>query len=155
MSKAATKLIAIANVLVFTNKSDKVLFHTSKDTKVQATMAGFDKDKGYDLKLLAGNKDGKEYIRVEAVAESEFLNGVLFPTKNKKTDKSPDYYGQLDTRGENGDVIVARLAGWKKVGAKAGEFLSISITAPAAPTEDIVGTESAAADAIHDDDIPF
>lgn len=154
MSKAVTALIAIANVLVFTNKNDKVRFFTKKDESVPATMSGFEDGK-YDLKLLAGAKDGKEYIRVEAVSAGEFVNGVLFPTKAKKTDKSPDYYGQLETRGENGDVIVARLAAWKKTGPKAGDYLSISITAPNAPTSEIVEAEDAAAAVTHDGDVPF
>lgn len=155
MSKAAIKLIAIKNVLVFNNVSDKVQFFTKKDEKVKATMSGYDKDKGYDIKLLAANKDGKEYIRVQVNAENEFLNGVLFPTKEKRSANSPDYYGQLDARSDNGDVIVARLAAWKKTGPKAGEFLSLSITAPNAPTTEIVKAEEQAAAVIHDDDIPF
>lgn len=144
MSKAATKLIALANVLVFANQSDKVQFFASKDTKVKATMAGFDTGKGYDVKLLAGEKDGKEYIRVQANAEGEFVNGVLFPTKAKKTEKSPDYYGQLEAKdGEGNNVIVAKLSAWKKTGQKAGEFLSISIQAPNAADQDADPSEAA------------
>lgn len=142
MSKAVTALIAIANVLVFTNKNDKVRFFTKKDESVPATMSGFEDGK-YDLKLLAGAKDGKEYIRISAKADGEYVRGVLFPTQAKKTDKSPDYYGQLEVDGKT----VARLSAWKKVGAKAGEFLSISIQEPTAaePTAEPADAAAAAA----------
>lgn len=130
MNAVATKLIALANVALFNNNSDKVMFYVNKTDKVKATMSGFDNDKGYDIKALAGEKDGKPYIRISfAIGEGEnreYANGVLFPTKDKKSEKSPDYYGVI---GEV-NAPVARLAAWEHTGEKAGKFLSLSISAP-------------------------
>lgn len=146
MSKAAIALIAIKNVLVFNNANEKVQFFAKKDERVTATMSGFETGK-YDIKLLAVSKEALNYYRVQANADGEYVRGALFPTKNKNTANSPDYYGQLEVNG----VTVARLSAWKKTGAKAGEFLSISIQEPQAneptaePAEAAEAAEAAAA----------
>ena len=141
MSKAAIALIAIKNVLVFNNTNEKVQFFAKKGERVTATMSGFETGK-YDVKLLAAaSKEALNYYRVQANADGEFVNGALFPTKKKNTANSPDYYGQLEVDG----VTVARLSAWKKTGAKAGEFLSISIQEPQASEPAAEPAEAAAA----------
>ena len=47
------------------------------------------------------------------------MSGTLFPTKEKKNEKSPDYYGDALI-----DGVLMRISGWKKVTAK-GVFLSL------------------------------
>lgn len=145
MSKAATKLISIKNVLVFNNANDKVRFFTKKGESVPASMSGFQSGQ-YDIKLLAGKSDELDYFRVQAQAEGEIIRGVLFPAKKKTSDKSPDYYGQLEVRpeGSEDNMIVARLSAWKKTGSKAGNFLSISVQAPSAAGEPAADVNEAA-----------
>jgi len=48
-------------------------------------------------------------------------SGVLFPEKEKKSEKSPDFKGNILIGGKP-----LRLAGWKKIG-KRGPFLSLSV----------------------------
>ena len=47
--------------------------------------------------------------------------GVLFPNKDKKSDKHPDYKGSVNIEGTEYD-----LAGWKKVSKKGAQFLSMT-----------------------------
>jgi hypothetical protein len=48
-------------------------------------------------------------------------SGALFKNKQKKSDKSPDYYGSLDVNGVDYD-----LSAWLKANDK-GTFMSLSI----------------------------
>ena len=145
MSKAATKLISIKNVLVFNNANDKVRFFTKKGESVPASMSGFQSGQ-YDIKLLAGKSDELDYFRVQAQAEGEIIRGALFPAKKKTSDKSPDYYGMLEVRvdGSDDNIVVARLSAWRKTGAKAGNFLSISVQEPSVSADTVAEGQDAA-----------
>lgn len=131
MSKAATKLISIKNILVFNNTNEKVRFFTKKGESVPASLSGFQSGQ-YDIKLLAGKSGELDYFRVQAQAEGEIIRGALFPAKKKTSDKSPDFYGMLEVRidGSDNNMVVARLSAWKKTGSKANNFLSISVQEP-------------------------
>lgn len=48
-------------------------------------------------------------------------SGVLFPEKQKKSEKAPDFKGNLLVGGK-----AIRIAGWKKAGKK-GPFISLSV----------------------------
>jgi len=51
--------------------------------------------------------------------------GVLFASKNKKSEKHPDYNGQINVNGREW-----ALAGWKKQSKKGETFLSIKVSEP-------------------------
>ena len=64
-------------------------------------------------------------------------SGVLFPQKDKKSDRAPDFTGNIEIgedvleairRGTSGTVKL-RLAGWKKTSDKVGVYLSLSVSA--------------------------
>lgn len=52
------------------------------------------------------------------------LSGLLFPEREKKSDRSPDYTGKATI-----DGVEYRLAGWKKTGQR-GPFLSLKFSLP-------------------------
>ena len=51
-------------------------------------------------------------------------SGVLFPERDKKNEKAPDFKGNILIGGNQ-----IRIAGWKKVGQK-GTFISLATAAP-------------------------
>lgn len=58
------------------------------------------------------------------MAEFDNTNkGVLFPEKDKKSEKSPDYTGKVNVDGKE-----LRLAGWKRQSKNGGVFLSIAVS---------------------------
>ena len=77
----------------------------------------------------------------------ETNRGVLFPEREKKHDRSPDYTGKVDIEGK-----VWRLAAWQK----AKGVLSISVSEFKAERDAPVGSSSAPpAGGDLDDEIPF
>lgn len=52
------------------------------------------------------------------------MSGTLFPERDKKSEKAPDYTGTVQVRGET-----LRIAGWKKSGRN-GTFLSLAFSEP-------------------------
>lgn len=63
---------------------------------------------------------------------SDFDNtnkGVLFPEKDKKSEKSPDYTGKVNSKcSQCGHSEDKRLAGWKRQSKNGGVFLSIAVS---------------------------
>jgi uncharacterized protein (DUF736 family) len=51
------------------------------------------------------------------------MRGVLFPNKEKKSEKSPDYSGSAEVNG-----VEYRLAGWKRTSKSGLAFLSIAFS---------------------------
>ena len=144
MSKKS--LLEVANVNLFKNVNEQIEFSLAKDERTQAHYSGYDKKKGYDVRGVRAKFAGdKTYIRL-AIATTEdgkreYHNAALF-VNEKKEGKQPDFTGSVNlTKEAKGPKL--RLAAWKKVGEKAGEYLSISISeylpkaeaksAPAAP----------------------
>ncbi len=82
--------------------------------------------------------------------------GVLNPNNNKKTEKSPDYFGSI----EIGDTEY-KLAAWQNKNKKSGEeFLGLSVSvreedAPEEPPEDNQPTGGHPQGDETNDDIPF
>lgn len=70
------------------------------------------------------------------------MSGLLFPERNKKSEKAPDYTGKLTMGGTE-----YRLAGWKREGTK-GTFLSLKVSLPGDERRPRAGRED-------DDTIPF
>lgn len=143
MSKKA--LLAVANVNLFKNVNEQIEFSLAKDEKTQAHYSGFDREKGYDVRGVRAKFGEKTYIRLVLTTtedgKREYHNAALF-VNEEKTGKQPDFTGSVNlTKEAKGPKL--RLAAWKKTGAKAGEYLSVSIseylpkaeakTAPAAP----------------------
>ena len=130
MSKAT--LLSIANVNLFVNTNEKVEFSLSKDQRVQAQYSGYDKDKCYDIRgVRAKSAAGKGFIRlsfalIAADGTRSYVNGALFKNDKKTADKQPDMQGSLNLDNKT-DGPKLRLAAWKKVGEKAGDYLSIAI----------------------------
>jgi hypothetical protein len=63
------------------------------------------------------------------VTVSKYDNsGTLNPTREKRSDKSPDFYGRVQISGEVLDALIVgkpvRVAGWNKRGPY-GEFISL------------------------------
>lgn len=51
------------------------------------------------------------------------LRGVLFPAREKKTPKSPDFTGSVTIGG-----VEYRLAGWKRESKKGAPYLSLTVS---------------------------
>ena len=49
--------------------------------------------------------------------------GALFKNERRKTDKHPDYTGEIDVQG-----VAYRLAGWVRESKQGKKFLSLAIT---------------------------
>ena len=84
--------------------------------------------------------------------------GALFRTKEKKTEKSPDMWGEVKIdkhyllsliEDSNSQLITVRLSGWSAVSPNTGtKYLSLKVdTRP--PLETVKKTE------VVDDDLPF
>ena len=71
------------------------------------------------------------------------MRGILFPTKEKRHEKSPDYYGQVQVLG-----VTYKLSGWRYDDAK-GRRLSLKLE----PMDD-QGARGGRRGA-DDDDVPF
>lgn len=72
--------------------------------------------------------------------------GVLFPEREKKTERSPDYTGKIDVNGQ-----VYRLAAW----IKSKGVLSLSVSEFKAEQDAPTGSSSAPPAGDLDDTIPF
>lgn len=98
---------------------------------------------------IAGDGEAKRYVlEIEGG-----LRGVLFPAKNKKDEKAPDYNGNIDL----GDGTEMGLFG-RKQHSENGDFISLSSTEAKAKQEakGKGGSKSAPAPSFDDDgDIPF
>lgn len=87
-------------------------------------------------------------------------SGVLMASKTKRSEKSPDYWGELaidmknlqNVRVENGLHIV-RLSGWKRQSRAGSTFLSLAIDRYVPEGEKPVQQPRRQRD--DDDDIPF
>ena len=55
--------------------------------------------------------------------ESKDMTGVLFRVSKKKSERSPDYTGNVVIGGEK-----YRLAGWLKMSRKGDEYLSLAVS---------------------------
>lgn len=60
----------------------------------------------------------------------ETNRGVFFLNDDKKTEKSPDYSGKINVRGEE-----FKISGWKKTSGSGKRFISISVTPAEAQAE--------------------
>lgn len=107
--------------------------NVGKGVKAPVVMTGYlsaPREKGEDGKFhdsktfgrltiraaITGEGAGKRYV----IAIEGGLRAVLFPTKDKKSDKSPDYTGNIDL--EDGNILP--LFGRKKT-SENGDFISL------------------------------
>lgn len=141
--------------------------NVGKGVKEKVVMTGYlgaAREKGEDGKFHDSKVFGRLSVRAAITGEGAGkryvlsidggLRGVLFPTKDKKSDKSPDYTGNIDL--EDGNILP--LFGRKK-SSEAGDFISLE-TLPAEPKKDNGkgkgGKAAAPAPSFEDDgDIPF
>ena len=130
MSKQS--LLTLANFNLFSNTNAEIEFSIAKDNRVQAQYSAYDKAKGFDVRgIRAKSSAGKGYIRLsismmDANNQREYHNGALFVNDKKLTDKQPDFQGSINLDNKS-DGPKLRLSAWKKAGAKAGDYLSVSI----------------------------
>lgn len=76
-------------------------------------------------------------------------DGILFKSKEKKSDRSPDYWGEVLINGQ-----LYKLAGWIKDTKNGGKFIAMKASLPddqPAPQ----AHSTAAADDKFEDEIPF
>jgi uncharacterized protein (DUF736 family) len=67
------------------------------------------------------------------------LRGVLFPEKDKKSDRAPDFTGKVQVEGKD-----YRIAGWKRKAKSSGNpFISLSLEEAIVLDEDEVDPEGA------------
>lgn len=97
---------------------------------------------------ITGEGDKKRYV----IEIAGGLRGVLFPAKNKKDEKSPDYTGNIDL----GDGTEMALFG-RKVSSESGNFISLSSGEAKAKEDHGNGGKTAASHESFesDSDIPF
>ena len=126
-------LLTLANFNLFRNTNPEIEFSIAKDNRVQAQYSAYDKTKGYDVRgIRAKSGAGVGYIRLsistttDGGGNREYHNGALFVNDKKQTDKQPDFQGSVNLDNK-ADGPKLRLSAWKKAGAKAGDYLSISI----------------------------
>lgn len=85
--------------------------------------------------------------------------GSMFASKSKKTDKSPDYWGDIvvDTRTLKAvdGLATLRVSGWKKVSKAGSVYLSLALSAPLEQTQQAQQPRPAQTLADMEDDIPF
>ena len=67
------------------------------------------------------NTQPREIFKMAQEYDNE-LSGVIFRQEEKKTDKSPDYWGKCQV-----DQVEYKLSGWIKEGKK-GKFISFELT---------------------------
>lgn len=128
MSKESLLELEFFNL--FKNNDDRIQYSLSKEEKVRADYSSYDKLK-FDVKGINATSQGTgDYIRLTIATISgekrEYHNGVLFVAQ-KDHDAQPDYFGTVSLDKERGGPTL-RLAAWKKVGEKAGDFLSVAIS---------------------------
>jgi hypothetical protein len=79
-------------------------------------------------------------------------SGTLFVSKTKKSEKSPDYYGDILVRLSDfdltNDTVKIRISGWKKQSRSGSNFLSLAIS-PSEERQEPKSIENL------DSDIPF
>jgi uncharacterized protein (DUF736 family) len=91
---------------------------------------------------------------------AEYKNsGVLFSQNVKKSEKAPDYTGDItltlsDFEQQPDGTIKVRLAGWKRSSANGKTFLSLRGEQPRAKQDERPQSSSSAVEDI-DNDIPF
>lgn len=81
-----------------------------------------------------------------------YYNGALFETKEKKTDKSPDYFGTAKVKGDDAEY---QLAGWIKQDKNGNPFISITLSEPYVAAGDAAAAPATAGAGAPADDIPF
>ena len=125
-------LLKLANLNLFQTTNQEIEFSIAKGNRVQAQYSNHDKEKGYDIRGIKSKSNaGVGYIRLAiAVVEGNnprvYYNGALFRNDKKTKDNHPDFQGALNLDNQS-DGEKLRLSAWKKVGEKAGEYLSIAI----------------------------
>lgn len=125
-------LLTLGNFNLFCNTNPEIEFSIAKDNRVQAKYSAYDKTKGYDVRgIRAKSNAGVGYIRlsistVDENGNREYHNGALFVNDKKQTEKQPDFQGSVNLDNKS-DGPKLRLSAWKKMGEKAGDYLSISI----------------------------
>lgn len=130
MSKQS--LLTLANFNLFRNTNPEIEFSISKENRVQAVYSAYDKSKGYDVRgIRQKSAGGVGYIRLsismlDGSGNREYHNGALFVNDKKETEKQPDFQGSVNLDNKT-DGPKLRLSAWKKTGATAGDYLSISI----------------------------
>lgn len=81
--------------------------------------------------------------------------GTLFVSKTKKSEKSPDFYGDILVRLSDfdlsGDTVKIRISGWKKQARNGSNLLSLAIS-PSEERKEVQAPKSL--DDI-DEDLPF
>lgn len=85
---------------------------------------------------------------------TKYYNGALFESKNKKSEKAPDFFGTAQTKGDQAEY---QLAGWLKEDKNGAPYISVSLSEPyvAPAAADVPTTAPATAGGALDDDIPF
>lgn len=81
--------------------------------------------------------------------------GALFKVRQKKSDKAPDYNGNLDVDKELIDLVQSgaekvQLAGWLKTSKTGNKYISLRVSAPYEKKNNSGGSSNSS-----DDDIPF
>ena len=97
------------------------------------------------------SKNGAPYLslQIELDRQTKYY-GALFATKDKKSDKAPDYFGTLNL-GKTEEDGHLRIAGWKRRGKENGTpFISVMIE-PAQP----LGQNTTAPESYEDSDLPI
>ena len=82
--------------------------------------------------------------------------GALFKVREKKSDKAPDYNGNIDVDKELIDLVQSgaekiQLAGWLKTAKSGNKYISLRVSAPYEKSNNNSGGRRASSD----DDVPF
>lgn len=82
--------------------------------------------------------------------------GALFKVREKKSDKAPDYNGNIDVDKELIDLVQSgaekiQLAGWLKTAKSGNKYISLRVSAPYEKKTNNSGGRRAS----DDDDVPF
>ena len=73
--------------------------------------------------------------------------GMLMRTRDKLSEKHPDYFGTLNVNG-----VEFELSGWSKVSAKGNKYMSLTIQPPYKKT---TKAATPVVEPFEDDEIPF
>lgn len=81
--------------------------------------------------------------------------GALFKVREKKSDKAPDYTGNIDVDQELIDLVQSgnekvQIAGWLRTGKSGNKYISLRVSAPYEK-----GNNGGRRASTNDDDIPF